>query len=117
VFKKFHASDLPRTNYDCLAEERQELEGKTERDLIEKLAANYKLSQDTPLKQEFNVFEAGLRETTAQSRPVSHFQNISATAKEVASPKQKAYSQSMLQTETFQKLSLGKTQSEQRQSV
>ena len=41
VFKKFHAHDLPKTNYDVLKEEAAELDGLVERDLITTMNANY----------------------------------------------------------------------------
>ena len=41
MFKKFHAKDLPRTNYDCVKEEQKELDGYTEREMLERIAADY----------------------------------------------------------------------------
>lgn len=38
VCKKFHAKELPRTNYDCIKEEQKELDGFSELDLCEKIA-------------------------------------------------------------------------------
>ena len=41
VFKKFHAHELPKTNYDIFKEERQELGGMTEMELMTKLKGDY----------------------------------------------------------------------------
>ena len=41
MFKKFHAHDLPKTNYDVLKEEKSELHGDTEREAILKMNNDY----------------------------------------------------------------------------
>ena len=41
VFKKFHVKDLPKTNYDCLKEEKQQLDDYTEQELLDKINADY----------------------------------------------------------------------------
>ena len=41
VFKKFHAHELPKTNYDIFKEERHELGGMTEQELLKKLKEDY----------------------------------------------------------------------------
>jgi len=41
VYKKFHAKDLPKTNYDLVKEERLELDGLAEWELMERLAKNF----------------------------------------------------------------------------
>lgn len=62
VFKKFHAHELPKTNYDVLKEERAELHGDTERELIAKLNTDYKklLNQGQPIERQFSILEANL---------------------------------------------------------
>ena len=41
VCKKFHTKELPRTNYDCLKEEKLELDGLTEAEILEKIKSEY----------------------------------------------------------------------------
>ena len=69
MYKKFHAEDLPKTNYDILVEERNHLDGQTEFELVERLAKNYRsiICQDTRLMQEFKVEGLNLGPTTVHS--------------------------------------------------
>ena len=62
VFKKFHAHDLPKTNYDIFKEERHELAGMTEQELLIKLNTDYKklITQGQAFEKRFNVAEAQL---------------------------------------------------------
>ena len=62
VFKKFHAHDLPKTNYDIFKEERHELAGMTEQELLIKLNTEYKklITQGQAFEKRFNVAEAQL---------------------------------------------------------
>lgn len=41
VFKKFHAKDLPKTNYDCIKEEKCELDGYSELEMVERIAVDF----------------------------------------------------------------------------
>lgn len=62
VFKKFHAHELPKTNYDIFKEERHELGGMTEQELLNKLKGDYTnlLTQGQALEKRYNVVEAQL---------------------------------------------------------
>ena len=62
VFKKFHAHELPKTNYDIFKEERHELGGMTEQELLKKLKEDYTnlLIQGQALEKRYNVAEAQL---------------------------------------------------------
>ena len=39
--KKFHAKEIPKTNYDCIKEEKAELDGITEAEMLESLSSEY----------------------------------------------------------------------------
>ena len=58
--------EIPRTNYDCIKEEKLELDGISELELLERLSSEYSylLSQaENVLEKEFSVAQVNLNDT------------------------------------------------------
>ena len=57
---------MPKTNYDVLKEERTELDGYCERELLVKLNDEYQkiVNQDHPIERQFNIKQADLYDHT-----------------------------------------------------
>lgn len=61
---KFHAKEIPKTNYDCIKEEKLELDGFTEQEMLAKISSEYAnlLSQQetNTLEKEFSIAPVNL---------------------------------------------------------